>query len=64
MSANITIQDLKDAIASDLSVGFCMHCGTKYYNIPPDAQRLKCNVCDLYHMYSAEEILKIGLQNF
>jgi len=52
---------LTELIESDLCAGFCLSCAEIADSIEPDAEREHCPNCGAFKVYSAENLLLIGL---
>jgi predicted RNA-binding Zn-ribbon protein involved in translation (DUF1610 family) len=55
--AEITLDQVMEAIESGDSVGFCIACGDEAYGVEPDARRYSCESCGEAQVYGAEELL-------
>lgn len=57
MPANVTIDQVLQALAADDNLGFCLDCGAEAQCVEPDARRHKCESCGQPSVYGAEELL-------
>jgi hypothetical protein len=56
-----SLEQLEPALSSDESIGFCIECGAEHYCCEPDAREYKCEECEQFTVYGAQEILLMGL---
>jgi predicted RNA-binding Zn-ribbon protein involved in translation (DUF1610 family) len=55
--ANVSLEQIMEAIESDDYVGFCLACGSEAYGVEPDARKYECEDCGERKVYGAEELL-------
>jgi hypothetical protein len=55
--AGITMDMILEAVQADDCLGFCTACGAEAYGVEPDARRYRCDCCDAFAVYGAEELL-------
>jgi hypothetical protein len=48
---------LMDAVASDMSIGYCVCCGAEAGGVEPDREEMRCESCGEHSVYGAEQIL-------
>ena len=54
-------KQLERAIRADAYIGFCLACGAEAGNCEPDARKYTCEACQQPKVYSAEELLLMGI---
>ena len=58
--ANVTLDQILEAVESGDDIGFCLACGEENYGVEPDARRYECEGCGAERVYGAEELLLMG----
>ena len=55
----LDFEEVFDAVARDMNEGFCINvdCGASSLGIEPDAQERRCDVCQEFTLYGAEQVL-------
>lgn len=52
----LTLAKVMKAAESGESVGFCVKCTAKAYQVEPDARKYECESCGAKAVYGAEEL--------
>lgn len=60
IAKKFSFEQLKEAAAHN-GHGFCRACGSEAFGVEPDARKYKCESCELYHVYGAEELMMMQL---
>lgn len=60
MAKKISLKKLIAAVESDSYIGFCVNCGNDAEGVEPDAEYYKCDVCGLFAVHGAENLLISG----
>jgi DNA-directed RNA polymerase subunit RPC12/RpoP len=55
--AKLTLAKIMRAAKSGEYVGYCTKCGSKAYEVEPDARKYECEKCGAKAVYGAEELL-------
>lgn len=57
-------EDEMRALARDSrtrTMGWCLSCGKKQYNVKPNAKRVRCNYCEKLMVFGFYELFNMGL---
>lgn len=59
--ANISQEEIIEAIEADEYLGFCTECGEQAEGVEPDAEGYECECCGAHAVYGAEQLLIMGV---